>query len=180
MPVSDIVAPDLDVLFCGINPGLASAAAGEPFAGPGSRWWPALHRSGFTPRLLASSEAAAMLTWGIGLTAFVRRPTARASELSRAELEAGGAEVVERVRTWHPRWLAVLGVTAYRTAFAEPRAQIGEQALRIGDTRVWLLPHPSGLNAHFTPQRLAEEFARFRIAAGIPDRSAGDGPAAEA
>lgn len=173
--LSDIIAPDLDVLFCGVNPGLSSAAAGMPFATPSSRWWPALHRAGFTPRVLAASEAATMLTWGIGLTSLVRRATVRAAELSREELTAGAAEVAERVHTWHPRWLAVLGVTAYRTAFAVKDAQVGEQQLRIGTTRVWILPNPSGLNAHFPPARIAEEFARLREAAGMPDRSAGDG-----
>jgi TDG/mug DNA glycosylase family protein len=172
MPVPDFIGPDLDVLFCGINPGLASAAAGMPFAAPGSRWWPALYDAGFTPRILAPSEADVMLTWGFGLTALVRRATSRAAELSREELVAGGADLVERVRTWRPRWLAVMGVTVYRTAFARKAAQVGEQAWSIGAARVWVLPHPSGLNGHFPPPRLAEEFTRLREAAGMPDLSA--------
>lgn len=172
-PVPDFIAPDLDVLFCGINPGRASAAAGMPFAAPGSRWWPALHDAGFTPRILTPSEADVMLTWGFGLTALVRRATSRASELSRDELVAGGAELVDRVRTWRPRWLAVMGVTVYRTAFHQKAAQVGDQEWTIGTTRVWVLPHPSGLNGHFPPPRLAEEFGRLRVAAGMPDLSAG-------
>jgi double-stranded uracil-DNA glycosylase len=171
IPVPDILAPDLDVLFCGINPGLSSAAARMPFAAPSNRWWPALYASGFTPRILAPSEASDLLTWGLGLTALVRRGTARASELSREELAAGALEVVDRVRASRPRWLAVLGVTAYRSGFGEPAARVGEQQRTIGDTRVWVLPHPSGLNAHFPPRRLAEEFARLREAAGLPDLS---------
>ena len=170
MPLNDIIAPHLDVLFCGINPGLSSAAAGMPFANKGNRWWGALHQSGFTPRTLAAAEAETLLSWGLGLTTMVRRPTAKAAELDRAEMLAGAAELGDRVRTWQPRWLAVLGVTAFRAGYAEPKAEVGEQALRIGETRVWVLPNPSGLNAHFPPRLLAEEFARFRQAAAVPDR----------
>ncbi|MFC5909197.1 G/U mismatch-specific DNA glycosylase [Streptacidiphilus monticola] len=171
VPLDDLLAPDLDVLFCGINPGLSSAAAGMPFATRGSRWWPALHVSGFTPRVLAPSEAATLLTFGLGLTTLVRRPTRRADELGRAELVAGAAQLSRRVRDWQPTWVAFLGVTGFRAGYGRPRAVVGEQELRIGSSRVWVLPNPSGLNAHFPPQRLAEEFARLRRAAGLPDRS---------
>jgi TDG/mug DNA glycosylase family protein len=114
-----------------------------------------------------------MLTWGFGLTALVRRATSRAAELSREELRAGGAGVIDRVGTWQPRWLAVMGVTAFRTAFDRKAAQVGEQDWRIGETKVWVLPHPSGLNGHFPPPRLAVEFSRLREAAGMPDLSVG-------
>ncbi|CAM4256771.1 G/U mismatch-specific DNA glycosylase [Nocardia ninae] len=169
--MKDILAPELDVLFCGINPGLTSAAVGLPFATRGSRWWPALHRSGFTPRVLTPAEADQLPTWGLGLTTMVRRPTARAAELTRAELLAGAAELTERVRIWRPRWLAILGVTAFRAGYERPDATVGLQDLRIGETRLWVLPNPSGLNAHYPPQRLAEEFVRLRHAADLPDRS---------
>ena len=168
--MKDVLAPDLDVLFCGINPGLASAAAGLPFASRGNRWWAALEQSGFTPRVLAPTEADTLLSWGLGLTTMVRRPTSRAAELSRAELVAGAAELLDRVRIWRPRWLAVLGVTAFRAGFDRPAATVGEQDLAIGATRVWVLPNPSGLNAHFPPRLLAEEFARLRRAASLSDR----------
>ncbi|MFD6157557.1 G/U mismatch-specific DNA glycosylase [Nocardia sp. NPDC060256] len=168
--MKDILAPELDVLFCGINPGLSSAAVGLPFATRSSRWWPALHRSGFTPRVLAAAEADQLPTWGLGLTTMVRRPTAKAAELTRAELVAGAAELTKRVHNWRPQWLAVLGVTAFRAGYGRPEATVGPQDLRIGETQVWVVPNPSGLNAHYPPQQLAEEFARLRRAAAIPDR----------
>ncbi|MFJ8855935.1 G/U mismatch-specific DNA glycosylase [Streptomyces sp. NPDC102437] len=171
MPLKDLLAPELDVLFCGINPGLTSAAVGMPFATRGNRWWTALEKSGFTPRVLAPAEADALLTWGLGLTTMVRRPTTRAAELSRAELVAGAASLTDRVLTWQPRWLAVLAVAAFRTGYGWPGSTVGEQDLRIGATRVWVLPSPSGLNAHFPPRRLSKEFARLRRAAALPDRS---------
>ncbi|MFF2383294.1 MULTISPECIES: G/U mismatch-specific DNA glycosylase [unclassified Streptomyces] len=170
MALEDILAPHLDVLFCGINPGLSSAAAGLPFARPGSRWWPALHQSGFTPRTLRPQEASSLTTWGLGLTTMARRPTARAAELSPADLTRGAELLTERVETWQPRWLAILGVTAFRAGYRQPGAVVGEQSLLIGDTRVWVLPNPSGLNAHFPPVALAREFTRLRVAADLPDR----------
>jgi len=161
----DVAAPGLRVLFCGINPGLMSAATGHHFARPGNRFWPALHRSGFTPRQLDPSEQRELLTYGLGITNVVDRPSAKASELSRDELVAGGKNLVRKVRRLGPEWLAVVGVTAYRTAFAEPKATLGRQDRVIGTTRVWVLPNPSGLNAHYTPATLAEAFAELRAAA---------------
>lgn len=153
------------MLFCGINPGLMSAATGHHFARPGNRFWPALHASGFTPRRFAPSEQREMLTLGLGITNVAPRATARADELSRDELIAGGRRLTATVETYRPGWLAVLGVTAYRVAFAEKDARVGPQERRIGDTRIWALPSPSGLNAHWSPVALAEEFARLRAAA---------------
>jgi TDG/mug DNA glycosylase family protein len=158
----DILGPGLRVLFCGINPGLTSAATGHHFARPGNRFWPALHRSGFTPRQLAPAEQRELLRLGLGITNLAPRATARADELSREELVAGAAMLVEKVGLWLPSWLAVVGVTAYRTAFARPRATVGLQPHTIGTTRVWVLPNPSGLNARWTPATLAEQFARLR------------------
>jgi double-stranded uracil-DNA glycosylase len=157
-----VIKPGLNVLFSGINPGLYSAATGHHFARPGNRFWPALHRSGFTDRLLRPSEQDQLPGLGLGITNIVARATARADELGSDELIAGGEILAAKVAALHPRWLAVVGVTAYRTAFGRPGAMVGPQELTIGETLVWVLPNPSGLNAHWTPTALAVEFARLR------------------
>jgi TDG/mug DNA glycosylase family protein len=162
--VPDVAAPGLRVLFCGINPGLYSAATGHHFARPGNRFWPALYQSGFTDRLLAPSEERQLLDLGLGITNVVDRGTARADELTAGELVAGGKKLADKVRRLRPGWLAVIGVTAYRTAFARPRASVGRQELMIGSTRVWVLPNPSGLNAHWRPAELADAFRELRQA----------------
>ncbi|MEV4050990.1 G/U mismatch-specific DNA glycosylase [Amycolatopsis sp. NPDC049688] len=163
--IRDVIAPDLDVLFCGINPGLYSGALGQHFARPGNRFWPALHNGGFTPRLYKPSEQHELLDLHLGITNVVARTTARADELSGDELREGGKLLVAKVLEYRPRWLAVVGITAYRTAFGFPKAHVGPQDHhRIGDTRVWVLPNPSGLNAHWTPAGLAAEFGRLRAA----------------
>ncbi|MGA5291839.1 G/U mismatch-specific DNA glycosylase [Streptomyces pseudogriseolus] len=161
----DVVADGLRVLFCGINPGLMTAATGHHFARPGNRFWPALHRSGFTARLLPPSEQHELLSYGLGITNVVARATARADELTAEEYRQGGRELAVKVARLRPRWLAVLGVTAYRAAFDDRKAAVGPQVRTIGESRVWVLPNPSGLNAHWTPTTLAEEFARLREAA---------------
>ena len=158
-------APPFGVLFCGINPGLYSAATGWHFARPGNRFWPALHGSGFTPRRLAPSEQALLADYGLGITNLVPRATAQASELSPGELRTGGARLAELVSQHRPRYVAVAGVTAYRTAFAQAKAQIGPQPETIGDARVWVLPNPSGLNAHWPLAAITAEFRRLRLAA---------------
>jgi len=154
------------VLFCGINPGLMSAATGHHFARPGNRFWPVLHASGFTPRQLRPDEERELLTYGLGITNVVQRATARADELSAEEYREGGRLLAAKVKRLRPLWLAVVGVTAYRVAFEDRKAQVGPQEQLIGDTRVWVLPNPSGLNAHWTPQMMAGEFGRLRKAAG--------------
>jgi TDG/mug DNA glycosylase family protein len=166
--LADVVASDLDVIFVGINPGLGSVVRGHNFATPSNRFWPALHRSGFTPQLMNADQETDLLPLGLGITSIVRRPTARASELSRQELIDGGQDLTRRIRALRPRWLGMLGVTAYRVAFAAPDAQVGPQPAELGVTRIWLLPNPSGLNAHYPPAALAEEFARFRRAVNRP------------
>ncbi len=163
--VPDVVTDGLRVLFCGINPGLMSAATGHHFARPGNRFWPALHASGFTPRQLRPAEQRELLSYGLGITNVVARASARADELSDVEYREGGRVLVEKVKLLEPRWLAVVGVTAYRVAFGERHAQIGPQERTIGGTRIWVLPNPSGLNAHWPLPRMAEEFGRLRAAA---------------
>jgi double-stranded uracil-DNA glycosylase len=164
--LADVAAPGLRVLFTGINPGLYSAWTGHHFARPGNRFWPALHRSGFTPRLLRPDEQDELVALGLGITNVAPRATARADELTPEELAAGGAALRAKVGRLRPAWLAVCGITAFRAAFDEPRAVVGEQPVTLDGTRVWVLPNPSGLNAHYTPAALAEEFARLRTAVG--------------
>ncbi|MGC5033896.1 G/U mismatch-specific DNA glycosylase [Micromonospora sp. DT229] len=161
----DVIRPGLEVLFVGINPGLWSAATGWHFARPGNRFWPALHRSGFTPRLLHPSEQDTLPALGLGITNIVARASARADELTAAELVAGARELTEKVARYRPRWVAVVGVTAYRVGFARPKATFGRQPEPLADARLWVLPNPSGLNAHYTPQTLAAAFAALREAA---------------
>jgi TDG/mug DNA glycosylase family protein len=161
----DVMAPGLRVLFCGINPGLYTAWAGHHFARRGNRFWPALHRSGFTPRLFEPSEQDELLTLGLGVTNVVARASATAAELSAAELRAGGESLRRTVEREAPSYLAVLGVTAYRSAFGEPRAVLGRQSRSLSGTTVWVLPNPSGLNAHFSLDALATLFADLRAAA---------------
>jgi TDG/mug DNA glycosylase family protein len=162
--IDDLIAPELRVLFCGINPGLWSAATGFHFARPGNRFWPALHLSGFTPRQFQPSEQHLLLDLGLGITNVVARATARADELTPLEFVDGGKRLVELVLEWRPRFLAVVGLGAYRTAFGAPKAVVGLQAETIGQTRVWVLPNPSGLNAHWQLPDLAAEFGRLRAA----------------
>jgi TDG/mug DNA glycosylase family protein len=162
--VPDVLGPGLDVLFCGVNPGLMSAAKGQNFARPGNRFWPALHLSGFTPVRVSPADQESLIGYKLGITNLVSRQSARADELSRAELAAGAKILERKLRRYQPRWLAVLGLVAYRQAFGQPRAVIGEQPEPIAGVRVWLLPNPSGLNAHFTLSRLTEEFSRLREA----------------
>ena len=160
--VPDVVAEDLRVLFCGINPGLYTAWAGHHFARPGNRFWPALHVSGFTPRLLRPAEEQELLALGLGVTNVVARATATAAELSRDELREGGRRLVTLGERWRPAYVAILGVTAYRAAFGEPRAVLGPQDRTLGPARVWVLPNPSGLNAHHQPADLARRFGELR------------------
>jgi TDG/mug DNA glycosylase family protein len=160
----DVVAPGLAVLFCGINPGLYSAATGHHFARPGNRFWPALHQSGFTSRQLKPAEQEELLTYGLGVTNIVARATARADELTHDELRAGARTLTGLVARYEPAFVAVVGISAYRTAFAHPRAAMGEQAERIASARLWVLPNPSGLNAHYQPPALAAAFRELLTA----------------
>jgi TDG/mug DNA glycosylase family protein len=162
MALGPIVAPGLDVLFVGINPSLRSAEVGHHFARPGNRFWAAIHAAGFTPRRLRPEEDAQLLEHGVGVTNIADRPTRDAGQLSRDELRAGAAALERTVATCAPRLVAVLGLTAYRTAFARPRAAWGLQPETIGGRPVWILPNPSGLNAHYKPADFARLYAEAR------------------
>ena len=161
--IPDVAAPGLRVLFSGINPGLYSAAVGYHFARPGNRFWPALHQSGFTSRQLEPREQDQLLALGLGITNVVARATARADELGAAELREGGRILAAKVAALRPRWLAVVGVTAFRAAFARPRAVVGDQRERLAGAQVWVLPNPSGLNALWTTPKLIEAFRDLRL-----------------
>ncbi|MFO1434624.1 MAG: G/U mismatch-specific DNA glycosylase [Candidatus Competibacteraceae bacterium] len=163
----DILAPGLRVLFCGINPGLYSARVGHHFARPGNRFWPTLYAAGFTTHRLIPAQEHELLTYGYGLTNLVARATASAAELTTAELIAGGRRLLAKVQQYQPQIVAILGVSAYRTAFSRPLAGIGRQSERLGSTALWVLPSPSGLNAHYTPTTLAQCFRELHCALEI-------------
>jgi TDG/mug DNA glycosylase family protein len=160
------------VLFTGINPGLYSAATGWHFARPGNRFWPALHAAGFTPRLLAPSGQAELTRYGLGISNIAPRATAQAAELTPAELRAGAARLRALVADRRPGVVAIAGVTAYRTAFARPRALLGPQPEPFGTARLWILPNPSGLNASWTLPRLTQAFRELREALDEDQRPA--------
>ena len=165
-----IVAPGLRVLFVGINPSLRSAEVGHHFARPGNRFWPTLHAAGFTSRRLRPDEDLELPAHGIGVTNLAFRPTREAAELTTEELRRGAAELERTVRRHAPRLVAVVGLTAYRTAFGRPRATMGLQPEAIGGRPVWVLPNPSGLNAHYKPADFARLYAAAREhAEGLAD-----------
>lgn len=163
--VSDVIAPGLQVLFCGINPGLYTAAVGHHFARPGNRFWKALHESGFTDRLLSPFDEAELLQSGYGVTNVVARATASADALTREEIIKSGRRLKAKVLRYEPRILAVLGMGAYRLAFAQPLAKVGRQPLMIGKTILWVLPNPSGLNANYQQGELTRLFRKLKTAA---------------
>ncbi|HEV3382611.1 MAG TPA: G/U mismatch-specific DNA glycosylase [Trebonia sp.] len=157
---------EFHVLFCGINPGLYSAATGWHFARPGNRFWPALHLSGFTPGQVDPSEQDQIRNYGLGITNVAPRATAQAAELTDAELREGGARLADLVEHRRPRFVAVAGMTAYRTAFARPRAAVGPQTEMLGSSHLWILPNPSGLNAQWTLPRITGAFRELKEAVG--------------
>jgi double-stranded uracil-DNA glycosylase len=160
--VRDVIAPGLRVLFCGINPGLYSGATGHHFARPGNRFWPTLYQAGFTPRLLHPAEERELLVAGYGITNLVARATATADELTPDELIAGRQRLEAKAKRYQPQIVAVLGIGAYRTAFARKIVQLGKQPEQLSGATLWVLPNPSGLNAHYQLSDLAEHFRGLR------------------
>ena len=167
--VRDVIAPNLRVLFSGINPGLYTAAVGHHFARPGNRFWPALYAGGFTDRVLSPFDERELLKSGYGITNVVLRATATADALTKEEIVVGGARLRAKVLRYRPKVLAILGMGAYRTAFNQPKATIGRQEDRIGDTVLWVLPNPSGLNANYQAPDLARLFRELRESIWIQD-----------
>lgn len=167
--IRDVITPDLDVVFCGINPGRYSGATGFHFAGPGNRFWPALHASGFTDRRLLPSEVGLLPHYGCGITNLVARTTARADELSDDELRAGRIRLARKVRRYRPKWVAFVGLGAFRVAFDTKAATVGPQEVTIASARVWVLPNTSGLNANYQPRDFAAQFKALRraVLAGV-------------
>lgn len=171
--IPDLVGPGLKLLIVGINPGLWSGATGAPFARPGNRFWPALFEAGITDRLIDATEGLApadvdyLLARGLGISNLVRRATARADELTREELRDGVARVEQLVAEHRPAVVAVAGITAYRTAFRQPRAAVGLQPERLGGAELWVVPNPSGLNAHETVASLAAAYGEVATSAGV-------------
>lgn len=160
--VRDVIAPDLHILFCGINPGLYTAAVGHHFARPGNRFWPTLYAAGFTERLLTAFDERELLKSGYGITNLVRRTTASADLLTRGEIQEGGKQLIVKVLRYRPRVVAILGVGAYRVAFSQPKSVIGRQEQMVGPATVWVLPNPSGLNANYQAADLARLFRELK------------------
>jgi double-stranded uracil-DNA glycosylase len=168
--VPDLIARHLAVLFCGINPGLYSAATRHHFARPGNRFWRALHLAGFTDRVLKPWEESTLLARGYGITNLVARATASANELTREELIAGRASLARKAARHRPRWIAIVGIGAYRVAFGRPSATPGRQPDRLGSSGLWVLPNPSGLNANHQMPELTPAFRALRKAAATSER----------
>ena len=161
----DLVGPDLTVLLVGVNPSLWSAVTGRHFGRPSNRLWPTLHQAGWTSRRLLPEDTDELRAAGIGITNIVQRATARADELDDDELRAGTARLDDLVTRWEPRWVAFLGLGAYRVAYGRRRAAVGEQPERVGGRPVWLLPNPSGLNASYQQPALTSAYAELRARA---------------
>jgi TDG/mug DNA glycosylase family protein len=162
--IRDVIAPGLRILFCGINPSLYSAAIGHHFGRPGNRFWPTLHAAGFTDRLLSPFEDRLLLERGYGITNLVARATAAADELTESELRAGATTLRRKARRYEPQCIAFLGITSYRIAFDLKNAALGRQTEKWGESILWILPNPSGLNAHYKSADLAEILRDFRRA----------------
>lgn len=182
MIVPDVIAWRLRVLFVGVNPGLRSGLAAHHFAHPSGRLWKALQAAGFTPMVLKPSEEARLLEYGLGIANLVDRPTRTAGELRPGELREGGRRLARLSCEYRPRWVAILGVVAYRLAFDDPHAVVGPQERRLCESRVWVLPGPTGRNAHYPLPKLVQEFKRFydvvtgAVSTCPPSRGGAPGP----
>ena len=166
--IADVTAKNLNVLFCGINPGLYTAAVGHHFARPGNRFWPAMHQGGFTPTLMSPFDSHRLLEWNYGITNMCPRPTAMAHQLSTHELRKGAKALTRKILRYKPRFVAIIGITSYRIAFGRKDARLGLQPETIGDSKIWVLPNPSGLNAHYQVSDLAKLFAKLKRAVDAP------------
>ncbi len=162
--VPDLLRPNLDILFVGINPGLYTAAVGHHFARPGNRFWPAMHKGGFTATQLSPFDSVKLLDLNLGITNMCPRPTAMAHQLSTHELRKGAKLLARKVLRYKPRFVAIIGITSYRIAFDRKEAKLGLQSEKIGDTKIWVLPNPSGLNAHYQVSDLAKLFRALKNA----------------
>jgi double-stranded uracil-DNA glycosylase len=163
--IPDLIAKNLIVLFAGINPGLYTAAIGRHFGRPGNRFWPALYAGGFTPRLFSPFEGSLLLDLGFGITNIVERATARADELTDDELRAGGLRLQAKVSRWRPTVVAFVGIHPYRVVSGIKDARVGLQKPLFGGSHAWVLPNPSGLNAHYLPAALGQLFGDLRVRA---------------
>ncbi len=162
--IKDLIRPNLKILFVGINPGLYTAYTGFHYARPGNRFWPTMYAAGFTPRLFKPSESKHMLEYGYGMTNVVARATVSANEITKEEYREGGRILTEKVKVYKPEWVAFVGIQAYREAFNKPKATTGLQTDKIDESKVWVLPSPSGLNAHYKPSDFARVFREFKHA----------------
>ncbi len=160
--VADVIAPGLKVLFVGINPSLYSAAIGHHFARPGNRFWPVLHGAGFSSRLLTAEREDELLDYGYGISNIVAQATASAAELTARQLTAGGRRLIAKIERYRPACVAILGLDAYRRAFGEKRVQPGAQGRTLGGAALWVLPNPSGLNAHYQRDALVRLYGELR------------------
>jgi double-stranded uracil-DNA glycosylase len=163
--IRDVIAADLRILFVGINPGLYSGAVGHHFARPGNRFWPALQGADVTDRLLSPVEERLLLDRGCGITNIVDRATARADELTKDDLSNGIRRLEKKVRRFRPRWVAFLGISTYQAVVDRQATSVGPQTAKFGGARVWLLPNPSGLNAHYQLPALVRLFRDLELAA---------------
>lgn len=169
--VPDIIAPNLKVLFVGINPGLYTAKIGHHFGHPGNRFWKTLYLSGITPTLLTPYDNQKLLDLNYGIINLVDRPTSRADQLTAEEVRRGGERLKKKLLKYQPQWAVFLGVGAYKSSFGVEKVQVGLQEETIGQTKIWVLPNPSGLNANYPPEKLIKLFTDFRLASHIPSGS---------
>jgi double-stranded uracil-DNA glycosylase len=160
----DLLAPDLRVVFCGINPGLRSAMLGHHFAGRGNRFWKAIYLAGFTREQIIPEKGEIILAHGCGLTSAVERPTSRADELTRDEFERAASGLSAKIARYAPGYVAFLGKPAFSAIFGRKSVSWGEQDDLLGGSKTWVLPNPSGLNRSFRLDQLVRAYTELRVA----------------